>query len=478
MMSANKPTKKFIQDVLILHNKYRSVHSSPDLKINDKLNELAQDWAENLAKKEVMEHRPDNDYGENIYLASNSDPKWELKPENVVDAWYAEIEMYKFGEESPTNLPDVGHFTQLVWHSTETMGLGMATSETGKVIVVCNYEPAGNVLRKFTDNVYPVKKVNKTEDNTENSIGDEVKPGEIVDQILGIPIEIPNKETLESMARLYAVPSEKLRVLTSWLIKVTEEANAWQSWLHSHIDLILRMSEYFIPGQQQQQSLSSKNTIDEKTASNSTFILNSSDISSMKKLEDETVSAGEPKDIPQSFSKFDKTHEKKEDKKLEEISKHSVENHSMDGGTSSELSNEKIVKNTWPIGIPWSPRLPDKKNKKTKKFEDKIEFEPIPMPRDEIEMAILIKQVKHQAKIYRSLYKHWKETADRAYQEIIDRDIMPTNQVFNDEEVPYSYYVYTDINDDDEINSTKNTTEQLTHNNQHLYFNISDKYDL
>lgn len=35
------------------------------------------------------------------------------------------------------------------------------------------------------------------------------------------------------------------------------------------------------------------------------------------------------------------------------------------------------------------------------------------MPRDEIEMAILIKQVKHQAKIYRSLYKHWRETAER-----------------------------------------------------------------
>lgn len=45
----------------------------------------------------------------------------------------------------------------------------------------------------------------------------------------------------------------------------------------------------------------------------------------------------------------------------------------MDGVTSSELSNEKIVKTTWPIGVPWSPRLPNKKNKKTKKFEDKIE---------------------------------------------------------------------------------------------------------
>lgn len=55
---------------------------------------------------------------------------------------------------------------------------------------------------------------------------------------------------------------------------------------------------------------------------------------------------------------------------------------------------------------------------------------------------------------------------------------MPTNEVFNDDEVPYSYYVYTDINDNDEINSTKNTSEQLTHNNQHLYFNISDKYNL
>lgn len=76
------------------------------------------------------------------------------------------------------------------------------------------------------------------------------------------------RETLESMARLYAVPSEKIRILTSWLIKVTEEADAWQSWVRSHIDLILRMSEYLIQAEEQLRPSSSDKPI-ENSSSNS-----------------------------------------------------------------------------------------------------------------------------------------------------------------------------------------------------------------
>lgn len=45
------------------------------------------------------------------------------------------------------------------------------------------------------------------------------------------------------MERLYAVPSEKLRVWSVWLSKIGEIADEWQRWLRTHIDLIVRIAE-------------------------------------------------------------------------------------------------------------------------------------------------------------------------------------------------------------------------------------------
>lgn len=45
------------------------------------------------------------------------------------------------------------------------------------------------------------------------------------------------------MERLYAVPSEKLRVWMVWLTGVSEIADEWQQWLREHIDLIARRAE-------------------------------------------------------------------------------------------------------------------------------------------------------------------------------------------------------------------------------------------
>ncbi|XP_014599298.1 PREDICTED: uncharacterized protein LOC106784366 [Polistes canadensis] len=53
----------------------------------------------------------------------------------------------------------------------------------------------------------------------------------------------PKFEIIESMHRLYAVPSEKLRVWSIWLSQITDEAEIWQKWLCAHIDLIIRMAE-------------------------------------------------------------------------------------------------------------------------------------------------------------------------------------------------------------------------------------------
>lgn len=48
-----------------------------------------------------------------------------------------------------------GHFTQVIWRDSTELGVGMARNRNGEVYVVCNYNPAGNFLGSFTENVLP-----------------------------------------------------------------------------------------------------------------------------------------------------------------------------------------------------------------------------------------------------------------------------------------------------------------------------------
>lgn len=48
-----------------------------------------------------------------------------------------------------------GHFTQLIWASSRCFGVGKARSRSGKIIVVANYQPVGNISGQFQNNVLP-----------------------------------------------------------------------------------------------------------------------------------------------------------------------------------------------------------------------------------------------------------------------------------------------------------------------------------
>ncbi|XP_012282622.1 Golgi-associated plant pathogenesis-related protein 1 [Orussus abietinus] len=149
---------EFIEQCLKVHNKYRALHGSPDLKIEEELNKFAQEWAESLAKQDKAEHRDQDQYGENIYAMSNTDPEWKgVHAEDAVKSWYDEVALYKFGEDEPKDLTEVGHFTQVVWKETLKVGVGLATSTGGTVYVVCNYDPPGNVVGQFPKSVPPSK---------------------------------------------------------------------------------------------------------------------------------------------------------------------------------------------------------------------------------------------------------------------------------------------------------------------------------
>jgi len=139
---------------LAAHNKYRNIHGVQQLQLDVKLCKLAQCYAEQLANTNKFEHSGDCMYGENLYWGWSSDPKWQLPGEEAVDSWYDEKKGYDYSRD-PTDL-ESGHFTQLVWSASRRLGVGVAkSSKTGRYMVVMKYDPAGNYLGQYTDNVTP-----------------------------------------------------------------------------------------------------------------------------------------------------------------------------------------------------------------------------------------------------------------------------------------------------------------------------------
>jgi hypothetical protein len=91
----------------------------------------------------------DTPFGENLAAGTRGG----FTPEDFVNLWYREVQSYRFkrGKFSMTT----GHFTQLVWRSTKRVGCALSACKNGLDVLVCNYDPPGNVEGEFTDNVLP-----------------------------------------------------------------------------------------------------------------------------------------------------------------------------------------------------------------------------------------------------------------------------------------------------------------------------------
>jgi len=109
----------------------------------------AQKWADRLAASGELEHRPAEGewaqkYGENLAVNASA-----LKG---AEAWYGEKKDYEKGTAIPEDFSQfkAGHYTQMVWKGTTKIGAGVAVVKEGRfkglVVVVCNYDPPGNVV--------------------------------------------------------------------------------------------------------------------------------------------------------------------------------------------------------------------------------------------------------------------------------------------------------------------------------------------
>ena len=137
------------------HNVYRTTHGAPPLVLSMQINDVAQHYAEQLARTNRLVHSGNTHFGENLY-AFGSSGQALLRPEAVVDRWYNEIQNYQF--DKPGFHTGTGHFTQLVWQSSKELGMGIAQAADGTWYVVANYSPPGNISGQFPTNVLKPKK--------------------------------------------------------------------------------------------------------------------------------------------------------------------------------------------------------------------------------------------------------------------------------------------------------------------------------
>jgi uncharacterized protein YkwD len=139
-------TTNFADRALAKHNAYRQLHQDTGpLTWDSRLAQDAQSWANRC----VWGHST-NDLGENL-------AKGTTDIDTAVSLWYNEINSYDYN--NPGFALNTGHFTQVVWKGTKSVGCAVqhCPNLENLPIIVCNYSPAGTWRNSFRAHVTQLK---------------------------------------------------------------------------------------------------------------------------------------------------------------------------------------------------------------------------------------------------------------------------------------------------------------------------------
>lgn len=145
---AQEGPNAFAGRLLAAHNAERDRAGVAPLRWSGDLAREAHEWAETLARKGQLEHaggEARRGAGENLWMGSAG----AYSAEDMIGGFASERAKFRAGtfpQVSQTgNWADVGHYTQLIWPSTQEVGCAVAMG-AGKDVLVCRYAPAGNIF--------------------------------------------------------------------------------------------------------------------------------------------------------------------------------------------------------------------------------------------------------------------------------------------------------------------------------------------
>jgi hypothetical protein len=135
-----------LSPIVTAHNQYRSAVGVGALQWSTTLATSAQGWANHLAAIHQLVH---SGPGENLWMGTRG----AYTDTQKVDAWGAEQQYFLAGRPFPDvsttgNWQDVGHYTQLIWWNTTSVGCAQA-SDSSFDYLVCQYSPPGNVIGQY-----------------------------------------------------------------------------------------------------------------------------------------------------------------------------------------------------------------------------------------------------------------------------------------------------------------------------------------
>ena len=134
-------------EIVVAHNRWRAAVGVGEIAYSKKLAASSQAWVNYLkdAAGCQLQHSSGT-IGENLYghSAWSSGELYQTKSSEVVDAWGNEKWDYNYADNSCAAGKVCGHYTQLVWKSSTSVGCAMTVCENGFQIWACQYEPAGN----------------------------------------------------------------------------------------------------------------------------------------------------------------------------------------------------------------------------------------------------------------------------------------------------------------------------------------------
>ena len=145
--------EKFKDQLLNRHNFYRARHQVGNLERDAKLEEIAKQTADTMAKEDNWYFTDQKYNGEDVQqnLIAFSG---KINGESIVDSWYKGSLNYDFNK--PGWSSETGGFTQMIWKATKKIGCASSLVKgQDKSYAVCIYYPAGNWEGEFEKNVFP-----------------------------------------------------------------------------------------------------------------------------------------------------------------------------------------------------------------------------------------------------------------------------------------------------------------------------------